>query len=193
MLAPFAPFTSEEAWSKLGGEGLISTSSWPEVQESLIDDRSEMLEELAATLLDDVAKVRRVTKMVIKRVSIYVAADWKWEAYSVIINQLRNKKSSIKDAISALQKGGRSGKKGEVAEFVAKSFGELRQLGLDSVSRIPDVGRDSELKFLLECVPFFEKESACKVAVYSEDDPEVHDPKGRAAMAKPLRPAFFLE
>jgi leucyl-tRNA synthetase len=35
MLAPFAPFITEELWNLLGGEGSIHRSSWPEVERSL--------------------------------------------------------------------------------------------------------------------------------------------------------------
>lgn len=33
LLAPFCPHTAEELWEKLGGKGLVSTSSWPEFKE----------------------------------------------------------------------------------------------------------------------------------------------------------------
>jgi len=193
MMAPLAPFTSEEAWSRLRQQGFITTVSWPEVDDSLIDDRSEMLEELAATLLDDVAKVRKVAKIDPKRISIYVAAEWKWKVYSAIIDQLRHEQPSLKDVITTLEGSLGYRGKGHVAEFAAKAFTELRKLGPDVASKIPNVGSESELKFLRECIPFFEKELACKVSVYSEDDEGLHDPKGRAPTAKPLRPALYLE
>ena len=37
LLAPFTPHTCEELWSKYGGEGFVSQSSWPEADESLMD------------------------------------------------------------------------------------------------------------------------------------------------------------
>lgn len=39
LLMPFAPHLAEEMWSKLGGEGLVSLSSWPEyIEELTVDD-----------------------------------------------------------------------------------------------------------------------------------------------------------
>ena len=35
MLAPFAPFTSEELWEKLGGKFSIHQQSWPKYEEKL--------------------------------------------------------------------------------------------------------------------------------------------------------------
>ena len=39
LLMPFAPHLAEEIWSKLGGEGLVSLSTWPEfIDELTVDD-----------------------------------------------------------------------------------------------------------------------------------------------------------
>ncbi|MCH2535177.1 MAG: leucine--tRNA ligase [Bdellovibrionales bacterium] len=39
LLMPFAPHLAEEIWSKLGGEGLVSLSTWPEfIEELTVDD-----------------------------------------------------------------------------------------------------------------------------------------------------------
>jgi leucyl-tRNA synthetase len=38
MLAPFAPHIAEELWFNLGNTELVSTSSWPNVFEELLND-----------------------------------------------------------------------------------------------------------------------------------------------------------
>lgn len=38
LLQPFAPHTAEELWSKLGGEGLVVTATWPEYKPELCKD-----------------------------------------------------------------------------------------------------------------------------------------------------------
>ena len=35
VLAPYAPHLAEEAWERLGGEGLLAVAPWPEHQEAL--------------------------------------------------------------------------------------------------------------------------------------------------------------
>ena len=43
MLAPFAPYLSEELWESLGGEGSVHASKWPDVDESaLAEDTIEI-------------------------------------------------------------------------------------------------------------------------------------------------------
>lgn len=37
-LVPFMPHLAEECWERIGGKGLVSTSSWPSVDESLLKD-----------------------------------------------------------------------------------------------------------------------------------------------------------
>jgi leucyl-tRNA synthetase len=39
LLAPFAPFLTQELWSRAGRSGYISAAPWPEYDEQLIDDR----------------------------------------------------------------------------------------------------------------------------------------------------------
>ena len=38
LMAPFGPHISEEIWSKLGGEGLVSVAPWPEFNPDLVVD-----------------------------------------------------------------------------------------------------------------------------------------------------------
>ena len=38
LMCPMVPHFAEEIWSMLGGEGLVSASSWPEADESLLSD-----------------------------------------------------------------------------------------------------------------------------------------------------------
>lgn len=43
LVAPFAPHLAEEAWHKLGGEGLVALARWPEWDPSLTEDDERVL------------------------------------------------------------------------------------------------------------------------------------------------------
>ena len=38
VLSPFAPHIGEELWARLGGEGSVGLSAWPEVDELFLED-----------------------------------------------------------------------------------------------------------------------------------------------------------
>ena len=60
-------------------------------------------------------------------------------------------------------------------------------------SRRLEVGDIDERRVFAEAQTFFAKELKTEVEVHSEDDASLYDPKGRAKMAEPYRPAIFIE
>ena len=80
LLAPMAPFISEEIWELLGGRGFISEAEWPTPDSSLIDERLEAEEELVQSLLEDTRSILSLLKKG-KRLVYYTASDWKWRVY----------------------------------------------------------------------------------------------------------------
>ncbi|NIM45361.1 MAG: hypothetical protein GTO54_07000 [Nitrososphaeria archaeon] len=59
-------------------------------------------------------------------------------------------------------------------------------------TRLKVIGLD-ETAILKEALLFYERELKADVKVYSEEDGGKDDPKGRAALAQPFRPAIYLE
>ena len=50
-----------------------------------------------------------------------------------------------------------------------------------------------EFVALQDALKLFEKEFNSKVELYRESDPEKYDPKNRSKLAKPYRPAIYIE
>ncbi len=63
----------------------------------------------------------------------------------------------------------------------------------DKKSRQLQVKGLNEYQTLKETKSFFEKELNAEVHVYSEEDPQRHDPKKKSALARPYRPAIYIE
>ena len=66
LLAPFAPFTTEEVWERIGNSESIIFAGWPISDEGKKDLMSEESEELIMSLLSDLENIIRTTKIVPK-------------------------------------------------------------------------------------------------------------------------------
>ena len=78
LLAPFAPYTCEELWSRVGEKDFISLVSWPTVEAERVDVAAEEQEDLIVDLIADTLNILKATKIAPKRICIYTAAAWKW-------------------------------------------------------------------------------------------------------------------
>ena len=75
LLTPFAPFTSEEIWERMGKTGDVTSSGWPVASEEAIDLPAEESEFLISSLLTDLQSIVKVTKIVPKKIAVYVCAE----------------------------------------------------------------------------------------------------------------------
>jgi leucyl-tRNA synthetase len=83
-------------------------------------------------------------------------------------------------------------KNSKEASVYAKKLGEeLRNRGRDEIDKLKMTL--DENSYLNEAKDFLMHEFNCEVEVYSFDDKEKYDPKGKARFAVPFRPAIFVE
>jgi hypothetical protein len=59
--------------------------------------------------------------------------------------------------------------------------------------RIMQVGVINERQIVKEAEDFLKRELNAEIYCYNEEDPELYDPKKRARLAKPNRPAIYIE
>ena len=62
MISPFCPHISEELWSKRGNKKMSSLSTWPEIDESKIDENIEKAEKNFESLVSDVNNLIKMVK-----------------------------------------------------------------------------------------------------------------------------------
>jgi len=194
MLAPVAPHTCEEIWEKMGKKGFVSLAKWPRYDEARVDIRAEEGEALVRSVLEDTLNIIKATRIAPKRINYYVSAPWKWKLYLKSLEKSVSERIILNDLMKELMT--HSDLRG-MAEKVAK----FARLIVDEINRMPDDKKRRQLQVkvinehqtLKEAENFFEKELNAKIHVYSEGDPQHHDPKKKSELARPYRPAIYIE
>ncbi len=194
MLAPFAPHISEELWEKLDGKGFVSLAPWPRPDETKVDIKAEESEALIMGVLEDTRNILKVTKTKPRKIFYYTAAPWKWHVYLKAIEK------SVEGRItqSALMKEFLrdpefKAKARELADFAGKIIEEINQIPPEKKRRLIMVGRINEAQVLKEAEDFLRDELNAELMILEEKEAQLYDPKGKARLARPLRPAIYIE
>jgi leucyl-tRNA synthetase len=194
MLAPVAPHTCEELWEMTGGKGFVSMAPWPSSDESRIDVNAEESETLIVNVLEDTQNITKATSVTPKQVCYYAASSWKKQAYMNALEKSVSGKVEQKDLMKELMaKPELRAKADKVSKFIAQILEELNRMSEERKKRLLQVKSIDEVQVLNAAKSFLEKELNAKVNVYDEEDPQRYDPKARAQLARPYRPAIFIE
>jgi leucyl-tRNA synthetase len=191
MLAPFAPFLSEEIWEKMVENTNRPTSrltsiqfaGWPTAnpdEEDLVAEESELL---IMNLLLDIQNILKVTKIIPSRIYVYVSAQWKRSIYQKILRIISiENKANLGEIMKILSKDPQS------AAIVRKNMGLIRKI-IEDILSVPDEVRQRRLKigeFFDELFPirdaskllaFESTNRLIEVQVYQEEDEQTENEK----------------
>lgn len=171
LLTPFIPHLCEEIWH-WKHDTFISLESYPEYDESKVDEKTELAEEYLKALIDDINEVKKFVESP-KRVYIVFAEEWKRE----VIKTTKNA-GNMKSAMSELMKDERLKKMAkEVQSFLKRIFRE----GFE-------VAELDEEKIVSNAKEFIEKETGLEVVL---DSSRVPEEKIKSSM--PGKPAIYIE
>ena len=193
LMAPLAPHTAEEIWSRIGNRDFVVQSKWPEEEEIEKDPVAEQAEAIVRRVLDDTSEILKATGITPKRIAYYTAADWKWQVYLKALKAAEEKMRQgdfIKDVMgdSRFRSLGKA-----AADYAGKAIQQANQMPDEMrKSRIQD-GVPAETTIFAEAADFYQREFKCVINAWKEGDQGISDPKGRARMAEPYRPAIYLE
>jgi len=201
MLAPIAPFISEEVWEKINdAPRSIIFAGWPVVEEDKKDIIAEESEQLIMGLVLDLHKIVRLTGINPRRISFYVAARWKSKIYNKILaSVILESNTNFGDIMKQLIRDPQTSKAGSYSNLVRKM--------LEDILSEPIETRDRRLRLLDD--NFDEKYSIedargllslesgndqIEILVYSEDDKDLsrYDPQSKARLARPFKPAIYI-
>ncbi len=194
LLAPFAPHLCEELWSETGEKGFISTAEWPEANERLKDAQAEEREELIRDVIEDTMNVLKATKVTPRKICYYVASPWKWKAYLKILDMTKHGEARMNEIIEELAKDDdMKDNLAEVAKFAAKTLKEASRMPQQQREKALQMKTLDEKDTLKFAEGFLTERFKAQVVVYDEEEKEKCDPRRRATLSAPLKPAIYIE
>jgi leucyl-tRNA synthetase len=179
LLAPFTPHTSEELWSKFGGEGYVSFAEWPKYDEKLISEEIERSESLVQNIVKDINEIRNIVDTDPEKIHIYLSPDWKWDLYKIADEVGKPDISQIMGR--AIGQNIYDDKK-EIAGAAKKISREM--------TKTRYIGKIDEATILNDAKDFIEAEVESEVVIHTDDS---YDPQNKARNAMPYKPAIFME
>lgn len=198
LLSPFAPYFCEEVWEIMGNDSYVSLAQWPESNQSKITLKSEDNERLIRSIIFDIQKITKVTKMVPKKISIYTASSIKCTLYRKILDRIQRQATPnfgkiMKEFVND----------NEVKDLVKRTPDLVKKIIEDILSESVDV-RERRMKIdsFDEKIPLEDGKSLLvsevgnnqlELYIYSEDDNDKYDPKQKSKFARPYKPAIYIE
>jgi len=194
MLAPITPHICEELWEKMGGKRFVSLTHWPKPDKAMIDIKAEENETLIMNTLEDTLNILKAISKTPKKICYYVAAPWKWQTYLKALEEAVSAKVVQSELMKELMKNSELRKKAEhVAKFAWQITEEINKISQEKKQRQLQVSAIDEKKALREAQAFFKRELKTEIYVFNEEDPKRYDPNKRAQLARPYRPAIYIE
>jgi leucyl-tRNA synthetase len=194
MLAPFAPFLTEELWSQTGEIGFMSVASWPICDETKVDVAAEEQENMITNVMSDTSNILKAMKITPKRICFYTPAEWKWQIYLRILEKTLTGEAKINELMKefATDKDLKPHMK-DIAGMVPRIMKALTKLPTDRKTNVLKIKEVDEIELLSGAIGFLKERFNAEVLVYSEDDQQRYDPKNRSVIAMPYQPAIYVE
>jgi len=193
MMSPFAPYASEEMWSRLGNTGIVSKSPWPEYHENMIDFESIQSENLLKNTIEDIKNIIKVTKITPKKITIYTPAQWKVKAYQKILSNIVAGEVNIGTLIKALIADKETEDVKKDPDFVKKTVNDILSESQEERESKNKIGLIDEKKILSELDSLVQAEFGITSQVFSETDQDKYDPKNKSRTSRPYKPAILIE
>ena len=199
MLAPFAPFISEEVWEKIDNSSTsIIFAGWPSADEDKIDIVAEESEALIMNLIFDLQKIVKVTRITPKKIIFYTAARWKLKVYNKILSSVfLESNPNFGDIMKQLIKDPETTKAKNDSNMVRKMIEDILSDPIETRNRRLRFENFDERLPIEDARNLLSLESGnehAEILVYSEDDTDQseYDPKHKAKFARPFKPAIYL-
>jgi len=194
LLAPFAPHICEELWREMKKEQFISLAKWPQAKEELVNEQAEEKENLTNEIIEDTLNILKATKVTPQKICYYTASPWKWRVYLRVLERSKHGEVKLDEIMRefAAEDDLREKLK-EVAMFAAKVVQEMSKISEKRRANLLEIGTLKEKEVIEEAKDFLADRFKARIIVYSENEKERYDPKLRATLSMPCRPAIYIE
>jgi leucyl-tRNA synthetase len=194
LLAPFAPHVCEELWSQIREKGFITLAPWPQPRTGQEDRLTEEQEALVKEVVEDTLNVLKATKIVPKKICYYTASQWKWKVYLGVLEKSMRGEAKISELMKELA-ADKDLKEhlGEIAKFATRIAKDVNGLPEEKRKELLRVGMMNEKTVITDALGFLSERFKAQIIVYDEEDEQRYDPRQRATIAMPCRPAIYIE
>jgi len=199
MLAPFAPFISDEVWEKIDNSSTsIIFAGWPSADEDKMDIVAEESEQLIMNLIFDLQKIVRVTRINPKKIIFYTTAHWKLKVYNKILSSVFLKSNpNFGDIMKQLIKDPETTKAKNDSNMVRKMIEDILSDPIETRNRrlrLEDFDERLPIEDARNLLSLESGNEHAEILVYSEDntDQSGYDQKHKAKFARPFKPAIYL-
>lgn len=194
LLAPFMPHICEELWSRTEEKKFISLAEWPQTKRELINLKAEEKENLIKKTIEDTLNILKATKITPQKIYYYTASTWKWKVYLDVLERSKQGEVKLNDVMSEMaSEEGLKGRLKEAAKFAAKIIPETNKIPEDRREKLLETGKLKEKRIVEEAKDFLADRFGAHITVYSEDETKMYDPKMKARLSMPRRPAIYIE
>jgi len=195
MLSPFAPHIAEEMWESLGNDNAVSKSAWPVYSKDDVDATSIQSENLLKGTIDDIVNILKVTKIVPKKIVLYVNSDsMKSKVYRKVLGIMVGGQNNMGVVMKELIADPETTDAKKMPDYIQKVIKDLHSESEKIKQMKLEADSFDEKEFLSsELSSIGKKEFGVEITVYSESDRDIYDPKGKARHARPFKPAILIE
>jgi leucyl-tRNA synthetase len=195
MLSPFAPHIAEEMWESLGNDNAVSKSNWPAYSKDDVDATSIQSENLLKGTIDDIANILKVTKIIPKKIVLYVNSDeMKSKVYRKVLGIMVGGQNNMGVVMKELIADPETTDAKKMPDYIQKVIKDLHSESEEIKQMKLEADSFDEKEFLSsELSSIGKKEFGVEITVYSESDDDIYDPKGKARHARPFKPAILIE
>lgn len=189
LISPFIPFVAEEVYESLTGHGFVSSSHWPNTEESLIAPSAEAAEELVQEVVNDIKGIIQIIKSPASNARIFVSNSQTTEVLEKTARLIASGKKE-NDIIRELVGKAPIEQRQFYSTLIQSAIRHCRDVGLERALISVQAGLDENL-ILSNASDFIIEETGLKGVKISQWSQNEVRKKGRIPF--PLKPLILLE